>query len=319
MMKNTMVYSIVVTYNGMQWIARCLDSLLASNFKTRIVVIDNNSKDDTAAFIKENYSTVQLIETRKNLGFGQGNNIGLNIALKNNATNVFLLNQDAYVETNTIGELVKEQQKNTQYGILSPIHLNGRGTEMDGYFYQYLIKSGIKPLIDFVLRNKNIETLIIDTPFVNAAAWLISADCLKNTGGFDPIFFHYGEDGHYINRAIFKGFKIGILGSVNIFHDRERIPVALAKRSYASIKNEWVLFLNQACNIQQQNYKGLMLRRFIRHSILGIANVFTLKKESATFNLLMAKKIISSFASISKSRNISITQNTPHLNLGKDV
>lgn len=53
---------------------------------------------DTCKIIKEQYPQVILIENHENLGFGKANNIGIEIALKNNANFVFLLNQDAWVK-----------------------------------------------------------------------------------------------------------------------------------------------------------------------------------------------------------------------------
>ncbi|MCX5900139.1 MAG: glycosyltransferase, partial [Proteobacteria bacterium] len=59
---------------------------------------------------------------------------------------------------------------------------------------------------------------IYDVPFVNAAAWLMRRSLLETVGGFDPIFFMYGEDNDYCVRARHHGFKIGITPEARIFH-----------------------------------------------------------------------------------------------------
>jgi GT2 family glycosyltransferase len=89
-------------------------------------VVDNNSADDTVNFIKANYPEVTLLEQNKNLGFGKANNIGISLAMKNEADYVFLLNQDAWVQPDTIEKLVSAHQREPQFGILSPMHLNGK-------------------------------------------------------------------------------------------------------------------------------------------------------------------------------------------------
>jgi len=104
------IYVVIVTYNGMQWIDKCLDSLIHSSIPLNIIIIDNLSTDGTVDFIKHKYPTVELVETGKNLGFGKANNIGITHAVKQNADYVFLLNQDAWVGLNTIDELVKIHQ-----------------------------------------------------------------------------------------------------------------------------------------------------------------------------------------------------------------
>jgi GT2 family glycosyltransferase len=65
---------------------------------------------------------------------------------------------------------------------------------------------------------------VYDVPFVNAAGWLLSKTCLMTVGGFDPIFFHYGEDDNYCQRVSYHGFKIGVLPSTYMVHDREGRP-----------------------------------------------------------------------------------------------
>jgi GT2 family glycosyltransferase len=313
-MCKAIVYTIIVTYNGRTWIEKCLNSLLNSSYSNHIVVIDNCSSDDTVPFIKQHYPQVQLIESAKNLGFGQGNNIGLEIALANQCEHVFLLNQDAWVEKNTIELLVKAQREQPKFGILSPVHLNGNGSKLDEDFYFFLKKANISSLLYGRLVNTHCDTLIITTPFVNAAAWLISSECLRKTGGFDPVFFHYGEDDNYAQRTIYKGFQLGILSTTRIYHDKtpslSGIPMNLQKQ-----RNwEWKEFLIHACNPFRHTYKGFVLRRFVRLLLMGIVNCFQFNSKQMQINFWMAHKILLNFSNISKSQKESKQSTTiPHV------
>ncbi|MEM6517244.1 MAG: glycosyltransferase, partial [Bacteroidota bacterium] len=171
-------------------------------------------------FIKKNYPEVTLIEQDKNLGFGQANNIGLRYALEQGSEHFFLLNQDAYLLDNTVEQLVDFQERKPNYGILSPIHLAGNKNQLDNNFAKYMNKelSG-RFYSDFVLRNAIAP--VYDVPFVNAAAWLLSRKCLNQIGGFDPLFFHYGEDDNYCQRVLYHKFRIGVMPNSFIIHDRE--------------------------------------------------------------------------------------------------
>lgn len=207
---------VIVTYNGMSWIRECLESCKPYS----IIVVDNASTDGTVDFITTDYPSVTLVPQSKNLGFGQANNLGISLALKRGADYVFLLNQDAYLEQGCIKTLIKAQQENAQYGILSPIHLNGKGNRLDGGFSNYVgFKNNRDFYSDFVLKNTLKE--IYEVPFVNAAGWLLSREILEKVGGFDPIFFHYGEDDNYCQRARFHKFKIGVVPITFLRHDRE--------------------------------------------------------------------------------------------------
>jgi|25_taG_2_1085351.scaffolds.fasta_scaffold01073_6 GT2 family glycosyltransferase len=207
---------IIVTYNGMKWLPKCLKSTKPYP----VVVVDNNSTDDTSEYIKNNHPGIKIFEQRKNLGFGQANNIGISYALKEGADFVFLLNQDAYLLSDCLESLIKAQIANSEYGILSPVHLNGEGNRLDENFSNYLSYSRNNDFYsDYVLNKTKQE--IYEVPFVNAAGWLISRNCLESVGGFDPIFFHYGEDENYCHRVIFHDLKIGVMPNLFLWHDRE--------------------------------------------------------------------------------------------------
>src|SRR5690554_1572003 len=207
---------IIVTYNSMPWINRCLSS--CGNYP--IIVVDNASTDETVAFIVSNYPNVILLKQAKNLGFGQANNLGIRFALDHGAEHVFLLNQDAYLVTDVLEQLVRFQKSHPDYGILSPIHITGNKEKLDKNFSNYMLREKTGQFYsDFVLGNPLAN--VYDVPFVNAAAWLVSKKCLETVGGFDPLFFHYGEDDNYCQRVLYHGFKIGVLPKVYVIHDRE--------------------------------------------------------------------------------------------------
>lgn len=227
---------VIVTYNPKQWLDKCLSSLKNSTIDLKVIVVDNKSTDGSPGLIKNNFPEVNLIEEDENIGFGRANNIGIKKALDDGAQYVFLLNQDAWIEPNTIENLIVAQQKEPEYGIVSPMHLNGKGDALDYKFSLYIKPSNCKNLYSDIYLKK-IKTTIYDVGFVNAAAWLISRDCIEKVGGFNPSFFHYGEDDNYIQRIKYHSFKLGVLPNCNIFHDRESTS---QKNIY--FKDEMVLY-----------------------------------------------------------------------------
>ena len=212
------IYSIVVTFNGKKWIDKCLRSLVTSLLPVNIIVIDNCSNDGTVDYIIKKFPNVILIENKENLGFGQANNIGIKMAMKEGADAVFLLNQDAWIEPSTISVLADMIRKHQNFAVLSPVHLDGTGKKLDIGFRKYI--SGTTLIDDLLVRKSQLAELY-EVSFVNAAAWLLSRTCLEKVGGFDPIFYHYGEDLDYLHRVIFHGFMVGVVPKCAICHDRE--------------------------------------------------------------------------------------------------
>ena len=216
------VFVIIVTYNGMQWHDRCFSSLRRSIMPVQTVVIDNGSNDGTVDFIKENYPEIHIVENHENLGFGKANNLGMRYALDHGADYVFLLNQDAWIEPDTIENLVGIHQEHPEYGILSPMHLNAEKNGIEHLLLGRLDdhRTTDPALFEDMYFGRVKE--IYETKYVNAAAWLLPRKTLETVGGFDPLFFMYGEDDNYINRVLYHGMKIGICPKTRLVHDNNR-------------------------------------------------------------------------------------------------
>jgi GT2 family glycosyltransferase len=222
------VFVVIVTYNGQKWVDHCIGKIKESQVNVTSIVIDNLSTDGTVAYIEENYPDVLLIKNHVNAGFGKANNLGIKKALELHADYIFLLNQDAWIEPDTIYLLVNQLEKNPTYGLLSPLHYNGNGTKLDFNFSYYINTSDTPELISDTFLNR--RKSIYKTKFVNAAAWLLSVDCIKKVGLFDPLFPHYGEDWDYINRIHYHGFDIGIVPDAVIYHDRDSTHYTLTRK-----------------------------------------------------------------------------------------
>lgn len=235
------VLVIIVSYNFERWIDRCLGSLRLSEHPVDTVVIDNASQDQTVQRIKRDYPEIRLMESKSNLGFGRANNLGMEIALSEGYSHVFLLNQDAWIEPNTIGTLVALSQSHPAYGIFSPIHLTGKGDKPDPGFGHYA-------------RLQTLQLLpsdeILPLPFVNAAFWMIPVSVLKKVGGFCPLFYHYGEDKDFVNRLHYHQYKVGYSPHVFGNHDREYRPMT----TEGFLRTEYVYHLSEYANI---NYHGI--------------------------------------------------------------
>jgi len=211
------VCCVVVTFNGEEWIRRCLTSLVSSTFPVTTIIVDNGSVDNTCNIIRSEFPQFELVTSEENLGFGKGNNLGITMALARGVDFVFLLNQDAWIGSHTIQSLVDVANDNVHYGVLSPMHLQKDTGKLDTLFALHIIPPKCELYYDFMLPQKR---RVYDCGFVNAAAWLMTRKCLKDVGLFEPLFFLYGEDLNYIQRVKFHGFSVGIVPGCSAVHDR---------------------------------------------------------------------------------------------------
>lgn len=160
---------IIVTWKGMKWIEKCLNSIRQSNYPATVFLIDNNSPDKTPDFIEQNFSEVKITRSNRNLGFGKANNIAIKQALSEGYDYFFLLNQDAYLQPDTIENLIRVAE-NGEYGIISPIHLNGDGSKVDFYFRDFVIGQ-CPEFINQSVTGGNLT--IFESEFIPAAGWFL--------------------------------------------------------------------------------------------------------------------------------------------------
>jgi GT2 family glycosyltransferase len=199
-----------------------------------------------------------------NVGFGQANNAGIKKAYDLGATHFFLLNQDAWIEKDTIEKLLALQHQNCEYGILSPMHFNGNGNALDENFSNYIRLSTSSNLYADVCSN-NLKNVIYEVDHVNAAAWLLSRQCIEKVGGFNPAFFQYGEDDNYIDRVHYYGFKAGIYPMTKMFHDREHRGETIYDEPFEKFKRRNLLKYSnpfQKYNIERDRKHLMMLSIF---------------------------------------------------------
>ena len=214
------VLVIIVTYNAHDWIHQCLNSVDMERYDA--FVVDNASTDDTLSILHAEYPKAIVRAMDKNMGFGQANNIGLRYALDNGYDYVFLLNQDAWLLPDTIEKLIAAQNQHPEYWVLSPLQMNTAQGGVEKQFGVYCKKNKVQ--------------LNLDVPqpvdFVNAALWLISIECIRLVGGFNPIYPHYGEDVDFVQRIQYKHRNVGVVANVIAYHERVMGEESLKKMQY---------------------------------------------------------------------------------------
>ncbi|PIY97335.1 MAG: hypothetical protein COY66_00355 [Candidatus Kerfeldbacteria bacterium CG_4_10_14_0_8_um_filter_42_10] len=225
-MKNK-IYVIIVTWNGQQYIADCLNSLYSQKDQGSlgVIIVDNNSKDQTKEIIKSNFKDIVLIESNTNLGFAKGNNIGIRKALELGAESIILLNQDTEVAPDFIDQGLQYLRENQKVGLASPIILYPREKRI--WFAGAKIYHGKEILTHFTTKighHLSKKNILKEMDKNNAVDWLpacalfIKREVVDRIGLLDENFFMYGEDVDYSLRAVKAGFQLGLIPNSYIIH-----------------------------------------------------------------------------------------------------
>ena len=250
---------VIVTFNAEKWIKKCLKSLEKSSLPTDVVVIDNGSTDRTLPLIRSGYPSTRVIETGENLGFGAANNIGLRIALDEGYRFAYLLNQDAWLEPDTLKKLVAAHKQ--EWGILSPVQLNANGRR-DKRFQRKCGK-----IVDAATGGYHNDLMVVEVPFVMAAHWLVSRKAIETVGGFSPAFKQYGEDDNWIDRLHYHGLHCGVVPAAHAVHDRGGRRLPRAKKMQLKCIATVVKLSNPA-----RNWGWMRIREVLELVGMGIKN-----------------------------------------------
>lgn len=300
------VFSIIVTFNGIKWIEKCIKSVYSDS---SVIVVDNGSTDGTIEFVDNHFSDVILLKQETNIGFGRANNIGMSYALKHGADAVFLLNQDAWLENDGLEKLKRASNESREYGIISPVHLNGDNSNFDLSF-QYLAPRDLLSDLAF----KEFSKKIYPCPFINAAAWYIRVEVLKKVGGFDPNFFFYGEDVNLTQRMKFHKYLVGYVPNAQVFHDSKN-------NFYHKLDKNSIMYLNKLRNSFKVTLLDINNRILILYCQLTISLltkiVVCLLTNSDSLKLIVRTFYIFLGVKFYKSRKINKTIGPHYLDVQK--
>jgi GT2 family glycosyltransferase len=310
------VFVIIVTYNAMKWAERCFSSLRKSSVPVHTIVVDNGSADGTQDYIQAHFPEVDFLHSPENLGFGKANNIGIEKAYKEGADFFYLMNQDAWIFEDSVQQLVdvyKNHPDQEEIGILSPMHLDGSEKKLDFHFENYLGKySKTNRLLSDLYLDQQLDWYEID--FVNAAHWLLPKSTVEKIGGFNPFYFHYGEDYDYVNRVLFRGKKIILCPKSRVVHDtKQNYKMMNDEEAY---KEKWLSlrlqkqtqFMNPARTFDPKKEKKKLIRDFYKFYIKGYKKEHVEQRE-------MMRYFIPHLHEIDEHRQKILHEQHPFLNI----
>lgn len=238
-MKRVLV--IIVSYNGMQWLERCLGSVPGT---AGIFVFDNDSTDGSADYVASHFPDAKLVRSAENLGFSKANNLGFEWAVKKNYDYVYLLNQDAWLEEGTLEKLLAASEAHPEYGVLSPMQMKDAFKEPDVQF-EKILRSARNDR-GGACHPEAEGRRICCVKRVMAAHWLVPVRMIEQVGPFEEeLFPHWGQDDEWCNRLHYYGLKVGVLPDARAVHDR-----ASRKETLETLvrRNHYTASLVRLCN-----------------------------------------------------------------------
>ena len=232
--KQPLISIIIVNFNGKLYLEKCLESLMKIDYSNyEIIVIDNNSSDDSILFLEKNYSKIIIKKLEKNNGFAYPNNLGAKLA---SGEFLLFLNNDTIVSPSFLSELLTTITSDSKIAICQSLLLKTNGdVDSSGDFVDTLGRA-------FSSREKNPNFKQILS--ARGACMLIKKKIFFELEGFDEKFFVSFEDVDLGWRAWLSGYKVFVVPkSTVIHHSGKTISKLKNEIQFHSSKNTLILRL----------------------------------------------------------------------------
>jgi len=287
-----LVSIIILNYNAGNLLLECIESVLQTNYqKFEIIIVDNDSKDDSVDRCKEKFRDVQIIENKKNLGYCEGNNVGIR-----NAKGEFIaiLNPDTVVDSNWLKELIKGY-KIFGDGMYQPRFLTTNN---------HKILQGTGNMINLFgfgfARNKgDLDEGQFNEPerigYASGTCLFTSKKIIEELDMFDSFLFAYHDDLDLCWRAALKNIKSYYIPSSIVYHPPE---------GYTFKWNSFKFYL------LERNRQYCLLTHYSRKTYFKMLPALMIIEIGVFFYYLKKGVLLSKFKA-----TLSILKNFKHINV----
>lgn len=219
----------ICSWNDRDDLRVCLDSLrnCAEEARFEVIVVDNNSGDDSGDMVASDFPECVLIRADHNLGFTAGHNLAVE---RMRGKHWFCLNSDTIVHPGAIRTLVDHLESHCQCAIAAPKLLNTDGS------LQFSVRNFPNPVAaafrntwlgrlfpnvqavrEYLMQDAN-HNEVIAADWVSGAAFMMSESALKKVGKFDPAYFMFCEDVDLCWRCHEAGFTVEYVPNAEVTH-----------------------------------------------------------------------------------------------------
>jgi len=266
---------IIVSYNVKAFLEKCLISVFRAtgDLEVEIIVVDNNSVDDTVLYIRNRFPEVLVIDNAENIGFSKANNIGLRQA---KGEFVLVLNPDTVVNEDTLATCMDFMEGHQDAGIVGVKMLDGTGTYLPeskrglpSPWTSFFKLTGINKLFPksnifngYYMGGLDPEETN-PVPVLTGAFMFVRKTVIGQAGNFDEDYFMYGEDIDLSYKVLQGGYTNYYLPKTSIIHYKgestKRSSVQYIKTFYRAM----LIFVSK----HYKGVGGIILSQFL---IIGI-------------------------------------------------
>ena len=322
---------IIINYKCGQLIIDCIRSIIDqhSTFNYEIIIVDNNSNDNSKEILIGLFPGIRWIEMNYNSGFARANNEGIRNA---NGESILLLNPDTIIEDNAIEKCYHSFYESNYVACGVQLLNVDRTPQISG---NYAMKGGLNYLLPlpftgnilkffasiFNVKKPNVPDAngIVEVDWINGAFLMVKKEAIDKAGLMDEDFFLYAEEAEWCSRLKKIG-KLCIYGDINIIHLQGEISnetFASSGKGYFNLfdRKGLQIMLSNLVRIRKQFgitwFLFILFIYVLEIPIFFIGVVFSIIIFSKKYSFLQVKNYAMNILSVLKLTP-TILRNQPH-------
>lgn len=274
---------VLVNYNGEKFQNDCIKTVKEMDYSNyKIILVDNDSKDNSIQMVRDNYPDVIIIENGNNYGVAKGNNIGIRAALDAGCEYILLLNNDTELDKKLLSKLVSKADVNT---ITVPKIYYYKPKDLiwfAGGKISWL--KGTTEHIGVMQKDSEILNRECKVSYAPTCCFLVHKAIFEKIGLMDENYFMYYDDTDFCVRATDNNINILYVPEANIFH-----KVSSSTGGENSLVSEYYMYRNRLYFIDKFNKYKLfakiitklaIIKRLIKWKIHNKKDFYNIVKEA---------------------------------------
>lgn len=209
---------IILNYNDFDMCNRLLNQTASYKVFYKIILVDNQSSDDSYKRLKEAYQKnerIEFIQTSTNKGYATGNNFGAFYAIRNYTPDIlYIANPDVLFEEDVVQKMADAMFSRSDAGIVAPLVTQGYNIwRLPGFWGVIESLFLVTFSLDKVRIRRKLERLdgIQEAGVVEGSFFAVSSEAFEKTGGFDERTFLYYEENILGQKMRQKGYQSYVL------------------------------------------------------------------------------------------------------------
>jgi hypothetical protein len=275
------IVSVVIPhYGGKDIIYECLESLKKVTYSNiEVIVVDNNSPDDSVEYIKINFPNIKLIISDYNRGFAGGCNYGVK---NSKGKYILILNNDTTHEPDFIEYLVQKLESDKNISSVQPkirnfsnsLYFDYAGA-CGGFLDKYCFPFARGRIFDTVEEDVGQYDNSCKIFWASGTAFLTRKENFNQIGGFDEVLFAHMEEIDFHWKSQILGYEVWVEPKAVIFHKGAvTLPKTSPEKTYLNFRNSMILLLT---NNSKFKIFSIILPRIIFECLAFIKEIISFK------------------------------------------